>query len=177
MHSWLPHWLGGQGGRARAEPLSIGFYVPEDERSLASLRRHLKQLDWAVPAIVSVSGPDHALHVAQDPGFDRLIANARHAPRVLPMVQNIGAGSWEGASTARLLADRVASRSLAAQLAALVARRNQAGLVMDFEALPPGSMDDYLRFLRDLRAALSPSPRRRARRAGPCVNWGTWPTG
>ena len=153
---WLPRWLGGHPRSAQAAPLAIGFYVPDDERSLASLRRHAGQLDWAVPALVSVAGPDHALHIVEDKGFDRFMAGAPRALHVLPMVQNIGGGSWDGANAARLLANAAASRRLAGQLGALVLHRHDAGLVMDFEALPIGAMGDYLRFLRALRMALPP---------------------
>ncbi|ANI77533.1 hypothetical protein EP837_01099 [Sphingobium sp. EP60837] len=153
LRSWLPHWLGGRRGQVKHK-LSIGFYVPDDENSLASLRRHAGQLDWVAPALVSVAGRGHALHIIDDPRFDRLIASQPHAPKILPMVQNIGGGSWEGGNVARLLASRTASHHVAGQLAAFVAQRHAAGLVMDFEALPESATGDYLRFLQELRLAL-----------------------
>jgi peptidoglycan/xylan/chitin deacetylase (PgdA/CDA1 family)/GT2 family glycosyltransferase len=103
---------------------------------------------------VSVAGRGHALHIIDDPRFDRLIASQPHAPKILPMVQNIGGGSWEGGNVARLLASRTASHHVAGQLAAFVAQRHAAGLVMDFEALPESATGDYLRFLQELRLAL-----------------------
>ena len=153
LRSWLPHWLGGRRGQVKRK-LSIGFYVPDDESSLSSLRRHAGQLDWAVPALVSVTGRTHAVHIVDDPRFDHVIASEAHAPKILPMVQNIGAASWDGDNAARLLANRAASRHLAAQLASFVTQRHAAGLVMDFESLPETATGDYLRFLRLLRTAL-----------------------
>ncbi|KKW93920.1 glycosyltransferase [Sphingobium chungbukense] len=148
---WLPHWGKTHG---QAKPLNIGFYVPGTENSIASLRRHVGQLDWVVPALVNVAGPAQPIHYASDPVFDRMIAAMPRPPKVLPMVQNLGTESWNGAGAARVLRDPVASRALAQQLAAYVARRHEAGLVMDFESLPGSAMPTYLHFLHLLRAQL-----------------------
>jgi len=135
-------------------PLSVGFYVSGDDASIASLRRHGDGLDWVVPATVSVAGPAHAVTVAADPKFDRLIAASAHAPAVLPMVQNYGGEDWDGAGAAALFRDPAAARAVAGRLGAMVARDRRAGLVLDFEALPEGTVGSYLRFVALVRAAL-----------------------
>ncbi|WP_176592116.1 glycosyltransferase [Sphingobium sp. EM0848] len=148
---WLPHW-----GKThvQAKPLNVGFYVPGTENSIASLRRNVGQLDWVVPALVNVAGPGEPIHYANDQAFDRMIAAMPRPPKVLPMVQNLGADSWNGTGAARVLRDPVASKALAGQLGAYVARRHEAGLVMDFESLPASAMPSYLHFLRLLRTQL-----------------------
>jgi len=168
LRGWLPRLTGARPAAPAAgatQPLSIGFYVPGDDASIASLRRHSASLDWVVPATVSVSGPRHDVTVDTDRNFDALIAAVqrapgRHVPKVLPMVQNFGnaadGGDWDGAGAAALLADPAASRALAQRLGAMVATRRQAGLVMDFEALPANAMRHYVRFLRQVRDALPP---------------------
>lgn len=148
--AWLPH-RAAQGGHA---PLNVGFYLPGDDGSFASLRGHIATLDWVVPATIAVGGPDHALHVQGDARFDRLIAATPRAPKVLPMVQNLGPSGWDGAGMAALLHDPVQRQALIARLAALVRQRQAAGLVLDFEALPARAMPDYLRFFAALRPAL-----------------------
>lgn len=148
---WLPHWGKHQ---VQARPLNVGFYVPGEESSIASLRRHVGQLDWVVPALIAVPGPGKPIHVATDPAFDRMIAAMPRPPKVLPMVQNIGKESWDGAGAAQLLRDPAAAQALARQLGAYVARRHEAGMVMDFESLPGSAMPGYLRFLHMLRAAM-----------------------
>ncbi|NIJ21522.1 peptidoglycan/xylan/chitin deacetylase (PgdA/CDA1 family)/spore germination protein YaaH/GT2 family glycosyltransferase [Sphingomonas naasensis] len=148
----LGAWLPAMRSKDPHTPLSVGFYQPGDEASLASLRRHLGSLDWVVPALVTIDGP--GLKIESDPQFDRTIRAASAPPRVLPMVQNFGRAGWDGAGSAALLHDAARRRVLAARLAGLVAGRHDAGLVMDFEALPRGATGDYLRFLRALRAAL-----------------------
>ncbi|UVO50709.1 glycosyltransferase [Sphingomonas sp. SUN019] len=147
---WLPHGH----NKNPHTPLSIGFYVPGDDASIASLRRHVDALDWVVPAFVSVAGPGHAITVSNDALFDRMIAAMPHPPKVLPMVQNYGATGWDGAATATLLADPAERRALAVRLGAMVAGAHGAGLVMDFEALPRSAQSHYLTFLRDLRKGL-----------------------
>ncbi len=138
-------------------PLTIGFYAPDDDASIASLRRHVDGLDWVVPALVTIDGPRHGLAIQPDVHFDRMIAAMKHPPKVLPMVQNYderGAAGWDGAGAARMLADPTARGDMVRSLAAYVTTRHAAGLVLDLEALPAGAMRDYLGFLRQLRAAL-----------------------
>lgn len=148
---WLPHW--GKAG-VQAKPLNIGFYVPGEDSSIASLRRHVGQLDWVVPSLITVPDPGQPIQVATDPAFDRMIAAMPRPPKVLPMVQNIGHDSWDGAGAARLLASPAASHALAAQLGRYVAVHHDAGIVMDLESLPSGAMPGYLRFLHMLRGAM-----------------------
>ena len=147
---WLPR---GQASDPHT-PLSIGFYLPGDVESLASLRRHVTALDWVVSAKVTVTGPTHAVTVLPDPRFDRMIAAMHHAPKVLPMVQNIGGGRWDGDGAAALARDPAARRVLVTRLAALALQGTNHGLVMDFEMLPDRSIGDYLLLLSELKRAL-----------------------
>ena len=135
-------------------PLSVGFYIPGDDTSIASLRRHVAALDWVVPATIFVGGPAHRVTLARDVRFDRMIAAMPRPPKVLPMVQNFANAEWDGAGAAALLADPAARADFARRLGRYVAWRHEAGVVMDFEALPASAMGHYLLFLRQLRAAL-----------------------
>ncbi|GAA3699160.1 glycosyltransferase [Sphingomonas cynarae] len=150
LAAWLPHRRAAAGGSA----LSIGFYEPGNDGSLASLRRNHDALDWIVPALITVAGPRHTMSIARDDPFDRTLAAMRHPPRVLPMVQNFGDSDWDGDGAAALLAHRTDSRMLARKLAAMVATRKVTGLVMDFEALPATAIRPYLDFLRQLHSAM-----------------------
>ncbi|WP_294289904.1 glycosyltransferase [uncultured Sphingomonas sp.] len=147
---WLPH----ETGQAGNTPLSVGFYVPGDESSLASLRRNVGALDWVVPSTINVVGPTHQTTVLPDVHFDRMIAAMPRPPRVLPMVQNFKDGTWEGDRIADLLANPAARTRLIQRLAAVGKQPANGGLVLDFEALPARAMSDYLRFIPQLRAAL-----------------------
>ncbi|WP_257539976.1 glycosyltransferase [Sphingobium sp. CFD-1] len=150
---WLPDW---PATRRAVKPLNVGFYVPDDETSIASLRRHVGQLDWIVPALVTVSTHSPMPHFVSDPRLSQMIAAMPHTPKLLPMVQNISDNGWDGAGMARLLGHAETSRLLARHLGDYVARHRMGGLVIDFESLPDGAMGDYLRFLHMLRAAMPP---------------------
>ncbi|MHA6720093.1 glycosyltransferase [Sphingomonas sp. RS6] len=148
---WLP---AGGAAKHQGAPLTIGFYVPWDQSSADSLVRNIGDLDWVVPAFVSVTGPDHKVDVTEDAKFNAILAGTKRAPRVLPMVQNIGEGDWDSAGTAKLLASPAARAALANRLAAMVKARHEAGLVMDFESLPAGSVPHYVALLAQINAAL-----------------------
>jgi cellulose synthase/poly-beta-1,6-N-acetylglucosamine synthase-like glycosyltransferase/peptidoglycan/xylan/chitin deacetylase (PgdA/CDA1 family)/spore germination protein YaaH len=142
--SWLPkHAL----AAANGNQLVTGFYVPWDDTSRASFAAHAGQMDWVMPAIASVTGPDHRFAVTPDPRFDAILAATRHKPAVLPMVQNAAGSAWDGPGLAALLHDPAASARLLTQVEALVAAKHGAGVTFDFEELPRSAQGDYLRFL------------------------------
>src|SRR4051812_38445835 len=91
---WLPPApaRGAHDGR----PTVSAFYVPwDDGASAASLRHHIGELDQVVPALVSVTGPNHDFRIVRDPVFDAIIASAPRKPQVLPLVQNVSDTRWD----------------------------------------------------------------------------------
>lgn len=107
-----------------------------------------------MPALLNVAGPEHRLAVANDPRFDSFVAAGHHHYKVLPMVQNVGGDGWDGANVARILENATERHALERQLADYVARRGDAGLVLDFEDLPATAMRPYVAFLRETNALL-----------------------
>lgn len=151
--AWLPAMAASRTGR----PPVLGFYMPWDEPSRRSLAAHVEELDWLVPGLASVSGRDHRFAYETDDTLREIVARARRKPAVLPMVQNAREdGEWDGAGTARLLADRAASARFATQLTRMVAAEGGSGVMLDLENLPPSAHRDYRRFLGDLRARFAP---------------------
>ncbi|MEH3103220.1 MAG: glycosyltransferase [Sphingomonas phyllosphaerae] len=150
--AWLP-----AGSGAALTGGTMGFYMPWDAPSRQSLAAHVDELEWLVPGLATVTGADHRF-IAEDDRFMRqVLARAAHRPRVLPMVQNAAAdGSWDGAGTAALLADRGARTRLAKQIVALVTRQRGAGVMLDLESLPVSAHRDYRIFLGELRARFAP---------------------
>ena len=140
-------WLPKQAHAAPGAPLTVGFYVPWDETSRTSLSRNLGALDWVVPAQMSVVGGK--LTAPPDSAFDRIMAGATRHPAVLPMVQNIAGGVWDGKGAAALLASSKARATLLAAIEAQLARQHAAGVTFDFEDLPRGALPDYLRLIRE----------------------------
>ena len=143
---WLPV---GQARGGNGRQTVIGFYVPWDDASRASLAAHVGQLDQVVPAMGFVTGPDHRLRVVRDPRFEAIMANARHRPRILPMVQNAQDGRWDGAGVAALLHDPAARTRLLDGLETMVRTHRGAGIAFDFEELPVSAQVDYRQLLAE----------------------------
>lgn len=140
-------------GRAPA-PLMVGFYTPFDEASAEDLRAHIHSLDWVVPSFVTVAGRNAQVSYHPDPRFVQVMAAAGPSLKVLPMVQNLNNDEWDGANTARNLANPQQRDRLVHTLAAAMTGRHCAGLVLDFEDLPDHALPDYIRFLRALNTAM-----------------------
>ncbi|HEX7876995.1 MAG TPA: polysaccharide deacetylase family protein, partial [Sphingobium sp.] len=144
LAGWLPHR-----GRAMAvRPVNVAFYVPWDDASKASLRQHVAKIDWVAPTLISVTGRTHVLHVTADPVFASIIRTAHRRPRVMPVVQNVADGDWDGAGAAALLHSRAARTIFLERLLPALATLHASGVVFDLEALPKSAQPDYLAFLR-----------------------------
>ena len=154
----LTAWLPGSRGAAApaAREIVVGFYVPWDDASRASLSAHVGELDWLVPAIAQVIGPDHRFVYAPDPAMRAIVAASQRRPHVLPMVQNAVDGVWDGANTAALLRRPTARAALLDRVAAMLAREGAAGVTFDFEELPRAAQPDYRRFIAEARARFAP---------------------
>lgn len=149
-------WLPAGGAAVQRDSLKVAFYVPWDDASRSSLAAHIGDLDWVIPALYSVNGPDHRLTVTPDAGFASILAVAVKKPKVVPMVQNAIDDNWDGAGTAAMLASPAARRALLDQIDAMLDRHKAYGVTFDFESLPASALPDYRRFLTEARARLTP---------------------
>ncbi|WP_267381127.1 MULTISPECIES: polysaccharide deacetylase family protein [unclassified Sphingomonas] len=146
----------GQAAAAANPQLAIAFHAPWDDSSSASLKRHVEQLDWLIPAWVSVTGPTHDTTVFRDPVGRSIINHAIHRPQILPMVQNAKGGVWDGKGAASLFADPAARRALLDRLTLFLANNHAAGVFFDFEDLPPTAQANYRAFLAEAHARFAP---------------------
>ena len=136
---------------AMSKPLYLGFYVPWDESSTSSLRRHIGDLDWLAPVWVTVTGPDHKFNVLPDRNGRAVINAATHRPLILPVVQNFANGQVDQAGVQTLLADPMARRHLLDQLEPFLVANHASGAVFDFEQLDRVGQQNYVEFLREAR--------------------------
>jgi len=144
-------WLAKPAPRVGA-PLAVAFHAPWDDASAASLERHIGEVDWLVPAWVSVTGPTHVVTRIPDLRGRAIIAAATARPRLVPMVQNAIQGEWDGAGMAQLLGNPAARTRLLADLEAGFVADKVEGVFFDFESLPATAQPNYLTFLKEARA-------------------------
>jgi peptidoglycan-N-acetylglucosamine deacetylase len=149
LRAWLPG--GGTKAEQKVNQLKVGFYVPWDDASRASLVAHIGELDLLVPGLISVTGADHHMTIFPDHPLEALLATTPKPPAIMPMVQNIIEGKWDGAGMAALLHDRNARAKLLNELEPQLARQNAIGVMFDFEELPASAQADFLRFIAQAR--------------------------
>ncbi|MGH9819495.1 MAG: hypothetical protein ACRD43_04935, partial [Pyrinomonadaceae bacterium] len=80
---------------AAGRPISVGFYVNWDDSSFASLKQHIKSLDWVVPEWIRLSG-DQANPLVLDIDQTALEYMQQEKPEmpVLPLLQNYKNEQW-----------------------------------------------------------------------------------
>lgn len=136
---------------AMSKPLYVGFYVPWDESSTASLQRHIGALDWLAPVWLTVTGPNHQFNVIPDRNGRAVINSAAHRPLILPVVQNFANGKVDQAGIQAMLADPRLRSHFLDQLEPFLAGNSASGAVFDFEQLDRSGQDHYLELLREAR--------------------------
>lgn len=149
--AWLPAPSAGRRGGSHD---LMAFYMPWDEASRRALAAHVGEIATLVPGLATIV--KGRLHYETDHHLHAILARSAHRPRLLPMVQNADAeGIWDGAGTARLLADDVARRGFARSLTRLVEAERGSGVMLDLESLPQGAHADYRRLLAELHAVFA----------------------
>lgn len=142
-------------GVAAAKPLTVGFYLPWDAASTASLAAHAGVLDVIAP----MSGAlDTALgHVRWQPDpAGAALAVAHGKPRVFPIVSNAHDEVWDAPAADGALLNPAAGDAFIAALIAQARTENYGGYILDFENLTPAGATAYAPFLERLHAALKP---------------------
>ncbi|HLZ78434.1 MAG TPA: glycosyltransferase, partial [Sphingomonas sp.] len=155
LGGWMP--AGGTSKVAAAvQQQVVAFYVPWDDASKASLVRHISQIDWLVPVLSNVVGPQHKFTFTQDRVLDAVLRNGAGRPKILPMVQNAQNGKWDGDGFAALLRSPAARKTLLDQIEPMLVREQAIGVVFDFENLPASAQRDYVRFIAEAKARFGP---------------------
>jgi cellulose synthase/poly-beta-1,6-N-acetylglucosamine synthase-like glycosyltransferase/spore germination protein YaaH/peptidoglycan/xylan/chitin deacetylase (PgdA/CDA1 family) len=145
---------GKPGGPTR--PLSVGFYVPWDPMSRDSLAKHIDELDVVAPQWISLNGSGGQITIASDPQAEAIIAGAKNAPSILPIVTNSHDKIQDGPLADQLLVNPAARAQFLANLVNAAKTRGYGGYVMDLENLSPQALAQYPGFLAAAHAALKP---------------------
>jgi spore germination protein YaaH len=146
-------------GAAGARPLTVGFYLPWDAASTASLSAHAGALDVIAPMSGALDTPAGHIRWQPDPARAAALAGARNKPRVFPIVSNAHDEVWDAAAADGALLNPQAGDAFIAALVAEAKAQAYGGYILDFENLSPAGAPAYAAFLARLHAALKPMGR------------------
>ena len=160
---------------ATYDPLRAAFFVSWDPNSLASLKKHYKDIDLLMPEQLHAVSADGAITIVDyernqtvkaSPGeaLTRLRQDKLHQwmrsltpPIELPMMgllNNYDGVVWRVKELALLLANPAARRHLISDVVEYAVQGHQAGIVVDFEEVPLKSQPSFQEFIRELAPAL-----------------------
>ena len=128
-------------------PQRIGFYVPWDEDSAASLHDHWNDLDAVVAADALIDTAHDTVAIDPDARLHSQLGSSLHRPQMLLMVQNIEHDQFAGAGMAALLASPARADALAGAIIARARQGGWNGAVFDIENLPGAAVPQYLAML------------------------------
>ncbi|HEX8713481.1 MAG TPA: glycosyltransferase [Terracidiphilus sp.] len=160
------------------EGLRAAYYVQDDAASYSSLKEHIHQIDMLFPQWLHVDSPSGTLMamsadnlreypviengVVHDPDYSNKIKNliqaAREDTEIFPHVNNYNphTQSWDS-HVGDVLDDDDKSAALVSQfMQFLTTFPSYRGLSLDFEALPDGDDEAYLKFIQALYAQMHP---------------------
>ena len=141
---------------AAAKPLTVGFYLPWDKASQASLVAHAASLDVLAPMSGALVSADGALRWQEDPARVPALARTKARPKVFPVISNAHDNVWDTAAADGVLLDPAAGEAFIAALVNQAKAQGYGGYILDFETLSPRAAPAYAPLLTRLRTALQP---------------------
>jgi peptidoglycan-N-acetylglucosamine deacetylase len=162
---------------ASYDPLRAAFYVSWDPNSLASLKKHYKDIDLLIPEQLHAVSPDGALTVVDYNPLGQRTVKASPAeamtilrsdslhqwmkslnpPIELPMMgllNNYDGAEWRIPEMAQLLDSAAARGNLVRDVVQFAVQAHESGIVVDFEEVPDSSQAHFRQFASELGAAL-----------------------
>jgi peptidoglycan-N-acetylglucosamine deacetylase len=161
---------------ASYDPLRAAFFVSWDPNSLASLKKHYKDIDLLIPEQLHAVTPDGAITIVDyERGQNRVTASPAVAvallkddklhqwmrsvnpPLELPimgLVNNYDGVEWRIKEMVEMLGSPAARRSLVQDIVEFAVESHEAGMVVDFEEVPDASQAHFRQFAAALGPAL-----------------------
>jgi len=160
---------------AKYDPLRSAFFVSWDPNSLASLKKHYKDIDLLMPEQLHAVTPDGAITVVDyernqtvkaspTEAISRLQQDKLHQwmrslnpPVELPMMgllNNYDGTVWRVKEMAELLANPAARSRLISDVTQYAVAAKQAGIVVDFEEVPDASQENLQKFIGQFAPAM-----------------------
>src|SRR5262249_54496179 len=158
---------------ANYDPLRAAFYVSYDANSLATLRKHYKDLDLVIPeelrAVTADGGltgvdferyrtvkasPEEALAIIRDDKLHQWLRAANVEIPVMGMLSNYDGREWKVTQLVRMLATPSARATLVRDVVQFTIPARGAGVVVDFEEVPQKTEKHLQEFIGELAPAL-----------------------
>ena len=160
---------------AAYDALRAAFFVSWDPNSLASLKKHYKDIDLLMPEQLHAVTPDGAItvvdyernqtvQVSPAEAWSRLQQDKLHQwmramnpPLELPMMgllNNYDGSVWRVKEMVQMLANPASRERLVADVTQYALLSKQAGIVVDFEEVPDASQANFKTFIGELAPSL-----------------------
>ena len=161
---------------ASYDPLRAAFFVSWDPNSLASLKKHYREIDLLIPEQLHAVSADGALTVVDyEHGQNRVKASPAEAvallkqdelhqwmkslnpPVELPMMallNNYDGIHWRVEDMVKMLDSPASRQKLVTDAVQFAVQSHEAGIVVDFEEVPDTSQAHYREFAAELGPAL-----------------------
>lgn len=147
---------------ASYDPLRAAFYVSWDSNSLASLKRHYKDIDVLIPEQLHAVTPDgeltivdyeryqtvkasptEAVSLLKDDQLHRWMKSANVELPIMGFLNNYDGTNWRINEMAAFLADPDARHNLIRNVVEYAVEAHQVGIVVDFEGIPDKTQPDF----------------------------------
>ncbi len=158
---------------ATYDPLRAAFYVSYDANSLASLKKHYKDLDLVISSelhAVSADGgltmidyeryvatkvsPEEAASITREDQLHQWMRSANVDFPIMGMLDNYDGGNWRVPDMVKLLANPSARGNLVRDTVQYAIEAREAGIVVDLEEVPQKAEPDLREFIAELGPAL-----------------------
>src|SRR5262249_37716141 len=149
------------------------FYVSYDANSLATLRKHYKDLDLVVPEELRAVTPDGGLTVVDFERYHNVKASPEEAFAIIRddklhqwmraanveipimgMLSNYDGQNWKVDEMVQMLANPSARSNLVRNVVQYAIEAHEAGAVVDFEEVPQQTEKHLQEFIGELAPAL-----------------------
>lgn len=132
-----------------AQMTSYAFYVPWDLRGWMELKEYgfINKLNVLIPQWYSIDS-DFTLNEDRQPDVDQL-AKA-HKVAILPSVNNVNDGEWDGKLLHQLFASPNARSKVISELLDAVKKNGYDGINLDFEGVNPEDKEGLVTFVTEL---------------------------
>jgi cellulose synthase/poly-beta-1,6-N-acetylglucosamine synthase-like glycosyltransferase/peptidoglycan/xylan/chitin deacetylase (PgdA/CDA1 family)/spore germination protein YaaH len=158
---------------ASYDPLRAAFYVSWDANSLASLKKHYKDIDLLMPEelhTVTTDGeltivdyeryqtvqaaPMEAVALLKDDKLHQWMKSTNIELPMMAQLNNYDGVTWHVKELAGLLRKPDARRTLVANTVEYAVQAHEAGIVVDIEEIPDQSQANFRAFIGELAPAL-----------------------